>query len=206
MAINPWNVVKLSPKTALWVIPQSDTYNPQSESKADLAQVEEGTWRNIAAIKTATYNQETEDDPSQFFDAATHVWNDEKNTQIKTRTWELELERYTLFYEALFHGAVDPLSQTTLEALQAGTLNIYESVDPNVPVGVKMELWDGSKHKKLTRYFYAMLKASGDLAQDGTKILRPKVTLEVQPSKYSKLVVESDFDETSSGLGNGCVV
>ncbi len=194
---NPWVPQKISPKSAIYVIPQDGTFYPEStEATADLTKVEEGKWKNIAAIKTVTYNQETEDDESQFFDAGTHLWVKEKNTQISGRTWEVEVERYTLFYEALLHGVADPLADETIAKMSAGEgegLPIFQSNDPNVPVGVKMEIWDGSQHKLLTRYFYAYLKASGELAQDGSKILRPKLTLELQASKWSVEKTEQIF-------------
>lgn len=194
--VNPWVSQKISPKSAIYVIPQDETYFPENtDDGADLTKVEEAKWKNIAAIKTMTYNQETEDDESQFFDAVTHLWVKEKNTQISGRTWEIEVERYTLFYEALLHGAADPLSDETVGKMSAGCggLPIFQSNDPNVPVGVKMEIWDGSQHKLLTRFFYAYLKASGELAQDGTKILRPKITLELQASKWSVEKTEKIF-------------
>ena len=194
---NPWIPQKISPKSALYVIPQDGTYYAESTSAtADLTKVADDKWKNIAAIKTLTYKQDTEDDESEFFDANTHLWIKEKNTQITLRTWELELERYTLFYEALFHGAANPLSDETAAKMGAGEgegLPIFQSNDPNVPVGVKLETWDGGQHKYLTRYFYAYLKADGELAQDGSKILRPKITLELQPSKWSVEKTEQIF-------------
>ncbi len=118
---NPWVPQKISPKSAIYVIPQDGTFFPENtDAGADLTKVEASKWKNIAAIKTMTYNQETEDDESQFFDAMTHLWVKEKNTQISGRTWEVEVERYTLFYEALLHGVADPLSDETIAKMSAG--------------------------------------------------------------------------------------
>lgn len=198
--VNPWITQKIVPQSAIYVIPQDATFYPENISdEADLSKVEEMNWKNIGAIKTVTYNQETEDDESIYYDAIAQVRVKEKNTQISGRTWEIEVEKYTLFYEALLHGAKDPLSDDTVAKMSAGCggLPIFQSNDPNVPVGVKMEIWDLSQHKLLTRFFYAYLKASGELAQDGTKILRPKLTLELQASKWSVEKTEKIFTKES---------
>lgn len=198
--VNPWITQKIVPQSAIYVIPQDSTFYPENTSdEADLSKVEEQQWKNIGAIKTLTYNQETEDDESIFFDAIAHQHVKEKNTQISTRTWEIEVERYTLFYEALLHGAKDPLSEETVAKMSSGCagLPIFQSNDPNVPVGVKMEIWDLSQNKLLTRYFYAYLKASGELSHDSTKILRPKLTLELQASKWSMEKTEKAFTKES---------
>lgn len=201
--VNPWILQKIVPQSAIFVIPQDATFYPENTAEeADLSKVEEQTWKNIGAIKTVTYNQETEDDESVFFDAISLQRVKEKNTQITLRTWEIEVERYTLFYEALLHGAKDLLSEETIAKMASGSeggLPIFQSNDPNVPVGVKMAIYDLSQHKLLTRYFYAYLKASGELTHDTTKILRPKLTLEQQASKWSILKTEKIFTkETES--------
>lgn len=192
--VNPWKPIKIKANSTLYVIPQDSTYYPENSAEAaDLSQVEETKWKNVAAIKTLSYNQETEDDEEEYFDAATHTRVKNKNTSINARTYEAELERHTLVYEAIMHGVANPLSDDTIEKMSAGEkLPVFQSNDPNIPVGVKMELWDGNQNKYLTRYFYANLKADGELSLDG-KILRPKVTLEVQTSVHNTQVHTEAF-------------
>lgn len=186
-ATNPWLPQKIKSNATLYVIPQDGTFYPENTAaEADLTKVTD-KWKNVAAIKSISYKQDTEDDESEYFDANTHIRVSEDNTVIKKRTYELELERYTLVYEALFHGVANPLADATIAQMSAESetgVPIYRSTDPNVPVGVKMELWDAAQHKYLTRYFYANLKADGEQSLDG-KILRPKITLEVIASTWN---------------------
>ena len=187
--VNPWKPLKIKGNSTLYVIPQDGVYYPENtDDAADLSKVEEDKWRNVAAINSVSYQQETEDDEEEYFDAVTHTRVKNKNTQITLRSYELELTRYTLVYEAMMHGVPNPLSEETLAKMSADSeepLPIFASTDPNIPVGVKMELWDAQQNHYLTRFFYANLKADGELALDG-KILRPKVTLEVQASPHNK--------------------
>ena len=185
-AVNPWKPIKIKANSTLYVIPQDGTFYPENTAdEADLSKVEDANWKNVAAIKTLNYSQETEDDEEDYFDATTHVRVKNKNTSITARSYEAELERHTLVYEDIQHGVANPLADATIAKMSAGeNLPVFQSNDPNIPVGVKMELWDGSQNKYLTRYFYANLKADGELSLDG-KILRPKVTLEVQPSVHN---------------------
>lgn len=184
--VNPWKPLKIKASSTLYVIPQDGTFYPENTDEGgDLSLVEAGKWKNVAAIKSLSYSQETEDDEEDHFDAATHTRVKNKNTIITARTYEAELERHTLVYEAIQHGVANPLSDETIEKMGEGeSLPVFQSSDPNIPVGVKMELWDGNQNKYLTRYFYANLKADGEMSLDG-KILRPKVTLEVQASVHN---------------------
>ena len=170
---------------ALYVIPQDGTYYPENTAEeADLSTVEDAVWHNIAGCKGGTYNQGTEDDPEDHFDANTHSRVRKSNTQITERSYEFEAERYSTLFEACYHGVVDPLSPETAEMLKAGQkVPIYQSNDPIVPVGVRMELWDKGK-KLLTRYFYGDLIASAGQEYNG-KLIRPKIKIEVSASVWN---------------------
>lgn len=185
--VNPFKPVKVAGSLAIWLVPQSDTLNPESaEETADLSTVEDAEWRNIANCKSTTYTQETEDDEEDNFDAVTKTRIRKSNTTITGRTYEFELERYSLFFEALMNGVKDPLSEATATALGAGQkVQIFASNEPNVPVGVKLEMYDKSGNLQWTKYFYADVKADGEMTFDG-KILRPKLTAEVTSSVWNK--------------------
>lgn len=177
---------KITANVSLYVIPQDGTFYPENAAEeADLSKVDDATWHNIAACKGGTYNQATEDDPEDHHDANTHTRVKKSNTQVTARSYEFETERYSVLFEACYHGVMDPLSAETAAKLKAGQeVPIYQSNDPIVPVGVKMELWDKGK-KLLTRYFYADLIASAGQEYNG-KLIRPKLTLEVSPSVWNK--------------------
>lgn len=176
---------KITADVILYVLPQDGTYYPENTAEeADLSAVDETMWHNIAACKGGTYNQATEEDPEDHQDAATHVRIKKSNAQVRAREYEFDLERYSVLFEACYHGVMDPLSPETAEKLKSGQkVEIYQSNDPNIPVGVRMELWSKGK-KLLTRYFYADMIASTGQEYNG-KLIRPKIKFEISASKWN---------------------
>lgn len=177
---------KIPAAAALYIIAQDAVFNPDSTSaEADLSKVEDSAWKNINRVKTLNYKQGTADDEEESFDAPTSTWVKKANTYITDRTYEVELERTTPLFEAMYYGVADPLGEESITAMGAGQkLEIFRSNDPYIPVGVRLEIWDKAQKKYKTQYFYADLRADAEMSYDG-KIIRPKVTLEVSPSVWN---------------------
>lgn len=194
--VNPFKPQKIAGNIGIFVIPQDETHNADStEATADLSTIDEEEWvkHNIANCKSTQYTQDTEDDEEDSYDAINHVRVKKSNTTITARRYEFELERYSMLFEAVLHGVADPLSDATIAKMSAGEkLPIYQSNDPNIPVGVKLEMWDKGNHKMWTKFFYADMKADGELSIEG-KILRPKLTMEVSASKFNQHISEQAF-------------
>ncbi len=192
--VNPWLPKKLAANSALYVMPQTDVYYPENNSEeADLSSAPKSSWKNIAHVKSCTYTQSTEDDAEDNYDAVTHVRIKRPNTKVTGWTYELQVERYMPVFEAMYRGVKNPLSEETLSKLSAGEkLPIHCSNNPYIPVAVKLELWDGDQNKMVTLYFYADMRADGNLSMDG-KILRPTVRLEVTSSPMAMAETTTDF-------------
>lgn len=193
-AIDVWKPNITPGLNALYICPQDDTFRPDNQDEgASLIDLPAEMWKNLANINNAKYSQDTEDDPIAYFDAPTSSWIEQDNTYVKKRTWELEIYNYSPIFDALMHGVANPLSEEAIAKMNAGEeMEIFRSSEPNIPVAVRLEIWNRSKQKLITRYFYANLKASGDLDFDD-KILHPTVTLEVQPSVHNKQTYTTAF-------------
>ena len=192
--LDPWKPNLTPGLNAIYILPQDATFRPDNQDEAaSLINAPEEKWKNLANINNAKYSQETEDDATAYFDAPTSSWVENDNTYVKKRAWELEIYNYSVIFDALMHGVADPLSEESIAKMNAGEeMEIFRSSDPNIPVGVRLEIWNRSQKKLITRYFYANLKASGDLDFDD-KILHPTVNLEVQASVHNKQVYTTNF-------------
>ena len=192
--LDPWKANLTPGLNAIYILPQDDTFRPDNQAEeASLTAVSADKWKNLANINNAKYSQDTEDDAVAYFDAPTSSWIENDNTYVKKRTWELELYNYSVIFDALMHGVANPLSDESIAKMSAGEeMEIFRSSEPNIPVAVRLEIWNRSQQKLITRYFYANLKASGDLDFDD-KILHPTVTLEVQPSVHNKQTYTTAF-------------
>lgn len=192
--LDPWKANITPGLNAIYIMPQDDTFRPDNQDDAaDLSKAPAESWKNLANINNAKYTQETEDDTISYFDAPTSSWIENDNTFVKKRSWELEIYNYSVIFDAMMHGVANPLSEETIAKMSAGEeMEIFRSSDPNIPVGVKLEIWNRSQTKLITRYFYANLKASGDLDFDD-KILHPTVNLEVQASVHNKQTYTTAF-------------
>lgn len=185
---------KIVGNMGIWVIPQSEEYSPSSEA-GDLTVVSDTEWQNVARCRVATYEVTTENDEEDSFDAKTKTRVKMENAQVSARRWQLELERYTVAFDAMYQGVANPLSPETQEKLSAGAevpVPIYASNNPYIPVGVKICMYDGEQNLLKTMYFYANARCDGNQQFDG-KIIRPTLVLEVETSTHNCMTLSAAF-------------
>lgn len=185
---------KIVGNMAIYLIPQSAVYTPDSaDETAALTSVPEEEWQNVARCRTATYEVSTENDEEDSFDAVTKTRVKQENASVSQRRWTFELERYTVAYDAMYQGVANPLSPETQELLSAGgEVPIYASNNPYIPVGMKLEMYDGEQHLLKTMYMYGNVRCDGNQTFDG-KILRPTLTMEVEASPHNVQKNEAAF-------------
>lgn len=177
---------KIVGNMAIYLIPQTAIFSPDNaDETASLKSVSEEEWQNVARCRTATYEVATENDEEDSFDAVTKTRVKMENASISARKWTFELERYTVAYDAMYQGVKDPLSPETQELLSAGgSVPIYASNNPYIPVGMKLEMYDGEQNLLKTMYTYGNVRCDGNQTFDG-KIIRPTLTLEVETSPHN---------------------
>lgn len=185
---------KIVGNIAIYMIPQTAVYTPETaEETAALTSVPAEDWQNVARCRTATYEVGTQNDEEDSFDALTKTRVQKENASVNSRRWTFELERYTVAFDAMYQGVKDPLATETQALLSAGgEVQIYASNNPYIPVGVKLEMYDGEQHLLKTMYMYGNARCDGNQQFDG-KIIRPTLTIEVEASPHNVQINEAAF-------------
>lgn len=185
---------KIVGNMGIWLIPQSAVYSPDStDETAALTSVPDEEWQNVARCRTATYEVATENDEEDSYDAITKTRVKQENASVTARKWTFELERYTVAFDAMYQGVKDPLAPETQELLSAGgSVPIYASNNPYLPVGLKLAMYDGEQNLLKTMYMYGNVRCDGNQQFDG-KIIRPTLTFEVEASPHNTQKNEAAF-------------
>ena len=177
---------KITSNVGIDLVPVDATFNAESTAEdADLSNVPEEKWVHCARSKNGTHSQQVQQDEEDSYDMPTRVRVKASNETVTGNSYEFELERTSMLFDAMAMGVEDPFSEEAAAAVSSGkAFRIHASNLSATPVGVRMREFHGSKLMS-TKWFYADARVEPGKNWDG-KIVRPKLKLEVTPSVHTK--------------------
>lgn len=184
---------KITSNIGIDLIPVDGVYYAESTAEsADLSKVEEEMWVHCARGKGGTLNQTVEADEEDSYDVPTRTRVKAKNERVTGNSYEVDLERTSLLFDAMQMGVENPFSEEAAQAVASGkAYRIHATNQTAIPVGVRMREYHGSK-LMCTRWFYADASVQQGKSYDG-KLVRPKLKLDVLPSVWNQQLNDPNY-------------